>query len=81
MRQQLEDNVTFARTVAMPAQGRKAQRMGSVVGQVETTLQRKGFIGGVLESRLAGSAQPGKLLGVWRLRLQRFIGPGQVLKR
>src|SRR4029079_14361447 len=50
VRQYLEHDVAVVRAVSVPAQGRKAHRMGGVIREVESAVERKGWHFGVLET-------------------------------
>lgn len=57
MLQTLKNNVTVLRAVAMSAQGRKCQRMGSVVAQIEAALDGKRFYMRIFQPRTGGAYQ------------------------
>ena len=54
LRQHLKNDVAMVGAVAVPPQGRQTQSMGGVIGQIETTFQRKTF-----NADIAQASQPG----------------------
>lgn len=81
MRQHLEDDVSVARPVAVPAQRGVAEGMRRVVAEVEAAFKREGRVSRVLEARAPRAKQAGELGAVGRLGTQRLARTGQILKR
>src|SRR5207244_1898509 len=77
----LENQVSIRRTIASVPQRREAEGVGSVVDEIEATLQRICWLRRVRESSETGLLEPGKLLRVRRLLAEGIAGPGQIFKR
>lgn len=78
--ERLEDDVPAVGAVALSAQGREAEGMRRVVGEIESAGEREPRHLGIRGALATGSDQPRVLCRIWLLPVQRSARSSEVLK-